>query len=84
MIGREGVCFLCGRYGRLDTHHIFGGPNRGLSDEDGLTVKLCRTCHEAAHKYKYVHDLLHQKGQEEYEKTHTREEFMRRYGRSWL
>lgn len=50
-------CFLCGRnahadYWGLDEHHVYGGPNRKLSEEYGLKVYLCHsTCHlYGAHK----------------------------------
>ena len=38
-------CFLCGNYGGLERHHVFGGSNRKLSEEYGLTVYLCHWCH---------------------------------------
>lgn len=42
-------CYLCGRNGAadpLDEHHVFGGPNRKLSERYGLTVILCHhDCH---------------------------------------
>lgn len=30
---RKGRCYLCGRYGHTEEHHIFGGPNRTLSEK---------------------------------------------------
>ena len=81
-------CYLCGRYSYyLETHHIFGGPNRKLSDKDGLTVKLCADCHRlgpnAAHRSKATQDDLHFMGKQADLRTHTLEEFMQRYGRSY-
>lgn len=39
-------CFLCGRRGPLDEHHVFGGPLRKASTKYGLTVFLCHdSCH---------------------------------------
>lgn len=84
MIGGTDKCFICWKYGKGDIHHIFGGPNRKLSDEDGLTVNLCRECHMKAHRDKALTDMLHQTGQREYEKTNSREEFMKRYGRNYI
>ena len=51
-------CYLCGRRGGadpLDEHHVFGGPNRKISEKDGLKVFLCHSrCHifgnDAVHK----------------------------------
>lgn len=41
------ICYLCARRGDyswkqvLEEHHIFGGPNRHLSEEYGLKVYIC-------------------------------------------
>lgn len=82
-------CYLCRMAVGTETHHVFpGNPNRKHSDQDGLTVRLCRRCHDDVHfnkdKSKELMDRLRREGQEAYELTHTREEFMKRYGRSWL
>lgn len=85
-------CFLCGKNGAsdpLEVHHIFGGPNRRLADEDGLIVHICGfRCHRegrsAAHKSFATAEYLRTVGQEAYERTHTREEFFRRYGRNYI
>ena len=50
-----GRCWLCGRWGWLEEHHIFGGANRKKSEKYGLKVGLCGdTCHrngkDAAHQ----------------------------------
>ena len=86
---QDDKCFVCGKAFGSDTHHIFGGPNRRLSEEDGLTVRLCRQCHDDVHfdaELSYPMQLaLKQKGQEAYENAgHTREEFVKRYGRNYL
>lgn len=77
------VCFICGRNRNagLQTHHIFGGPNRRLSDEDGLTVRLCVDCHRKAHRDRLTADYLHYQGRMAYLEHHTQEEFRQRYGR---
>lgn len=38
---RDGYCWLCGRWGHLEEHHIFGGAYRKKSTKYGLTVFLC-------------------------------------------
>lgn len=81
-------CFICGRRA-TQTHHVFGGSNRKLADEDGLTVRLCQYCHDMVHfdpELSYpMQRALHERGQEAYEAAgHTREEFMKRYGRNYL
>ena len=86
-------CFLCGRNGsadRLELHHCFpGNPNRKHSDEDGLFVFLCgERCHRngklSAHKSAVTAELLKVEAQRAYEDRHSREEFMKRYGKNYL
>ena len=41
-------CALCGRIA-TDTHHIFYGAGlRTVSEQYGLTIRLCRACHTDA------------------------------------
>ena len=91
----DGTCYLCmllngdGRkHGILHRHHVFGGPNRIHSEECGLTVWLCVEHHEtgpmAAHRNKAVADILHQAGQQAFEETHTRKEWMTIFGKNYL
>lgn len=53
-----GGCELCGRWGDLQTHHVFGGTARQMSDEYGATVNICFDCHRDIHmnpkKYKWL------------------------------
>ena len=41
----KGRCFLCGKYTRTESHHIFGGGFRKKSEYYGLKVELCHWCH---------------------------------------
>ncbi len=87
-------CFLCGRNGaadRLECHHIFfGAANRRLSDEDGLTVYLCgNRCHRAGihavHRCKETDAFLKEEAQMAWEQVYgTRDDFIKRYGKSYL
>lgn len=66
-----GRCWLCGRWGWLEEHHIFGGANRKKSEKYGLKVGLCGdTCHrngrDAAHQSAATALRLHQYGQMKY------------------
>lgn len=90
IISNKNKCFICGFTGHIHHHHIYHGTsNRDNSEEDGLKVPLCYECHEGTNG---VHgkngrelDLyLKRLGQEKYEETHTREEFIERYGKSFL
>lgn len=86
----EGVCFCCGRGGETARHEIYFGSSRKVSKEQGFWVYICPACHQ--HSSGSVHSnsgrgkdkFLKQACQQIYEKTHTREEFMRLIGRSYL
>lgn len=85
----KGYCYLCGQYGQTEEHHIFGGPNRTLSEQYGLKVDLCLECHQfgphAVHKDRAVMEELHRQGQEAFEnQIGSREQFRKIFGRSWL
>lgn len=82
-------CYLCGRYGYTEEHHIFEGPNRELSEEYGLKVYLCLYCHregkQAAHKNADTADYLHRIGQQAFEeRCGSRERFRELFGRNYL
>ena len=42
---QKGRCFICGKVGATEKHHIFGGGMRDLSEKYGLTMHLCHDCH---------------------------------------
>ena len=90
IVQSEKVCFLCGRTGNLERHHIFfGTSNRKNADKYGLTVWLCGdTCHRcgknAVHQNRLTDLYLKEQGQRAFEKTHTREEFIQIFGKSYL
>lgn len=78
-------CFFCGRE-PIQFHHIFGGSDRDKATEDDMVVPLCWNCHQKLHtehsqrtRYK-----LMRAAQWAYEETHTRDEFRKRYGKSYL
>lgn len=86
---RKGMCYLCGRYSSTEEHHIFGGPNRTLSEQYGLKVYLCLECHQfgkhAVHKDQAVMNELHKQGQEAFEnQLGSRQQFMQIFGRNYL
>lgn len=90
---KEKKCFICGANGQgdpLESHHLFfGQPNRQKSEKHGLKVWLCGSrCHrlgpESVHMNKTMNMVLKAEGQQEFEKTHTREEFIKEFGRSYL
>lgn len=38
-------CYLCGSTRDLEKHHIYGAALRHKSEQYGLTVTLCHSCH---------------------------------------
>ena len=94
----DGGCWLCEAAGDyrihpvLHKHHVFGGPNRQISEREGFFVWLCphhhtgdaAGCRDAVHFNPYQAQLLHEACQREFEKKHSREEFMRLIGRNYL
>jgi len=80
-------CWVCGTDKGLQCHHIFGKYNRRHSTEDGLMVWLCMEHHTGrmgVHQNRELMDELRRYGQTIYEREHTREEFMQRYGKNYL
>lgn len=93
ILQEDKTCFLCGRNGNgdpLEEHHIFGGTNRRLSEEDGLKVWLCGgRCHrcgkKSAHMNSDTSTFLKQEAQLAWESRYgSREAFLKRYGRNYL
>lgn len=83
---REDVCYICGHNNPTDVHHMMHGTaNRRLADNDELTVHLCRHCHDLVHAEALGYDdMLKAIAQGTYEKTHSRDEWMRMYGKNYL
>jgi hypothetical protein len=85
------ICFFCGRPAEGEHHLIFGTAGRELAEKDGLKVPTCNKCHNMGRITERIHDnpmaekLSKMLGQAIYEKEiGTREEFRRRYGKSYL
>lgn len=92
---KDGTCYLCIRlhgdyriHKALHEHHVYGGPNRTISEAEGFKVYLCLEHHElgpeAVHKNHEMMRILQQEVQEAYEKDHTRQRFMELIGRNYL
>ena len=86
----EKKCFMCGATYALHKHHIFFGANRKNSEKYGLWVWLrwdyhiADSPHATPHNDKPTDDWLKRMAQRRFEETHSRAEFMRIFGRSWL
>lgn len=83
------VCAVCGRpYAAL--HEVFyGTANRRISQQYGFQERLCPIHHNEPgfpnpHHDREVDLALKRKHQARFEQTHTREEFVKLIGRSYL
>lgn len=66
----------------------FGSANRQISIENGFCVGLCHKEHnmsnDSVHRNRNMNLELKRVYQKEYEKNHTREEFIKLIGKSYL
>ena len=82
----EKECFVC-KSPAVEEHHIFQGSFRNNSEKYGLKVYLCTKHHtgaEGVHPNHGMLEALKRMAQARFEKTHTREEFIKEFGRSYL
>ena len=78
---KAGRCEYCNKQSKhLDPHEVYGGSNRKRSITNGFIKKLCRECHSN----KKVIEQLRIDTQKEYENNHTREEFIKLIGKSYI
>ena len=81
-------CYFTGSTGLLHKLHIYGGPNRRISEREGfwiwLTPEMHNMSNDGVHFQKRTDLYLKKVCQEIYEKTHSREEFMNLIGRNYL
>lgn len=87
----DGICAFCGEPAECEHHLLFGTGIRQLAEKDGLKVPSCNNCHNMASIPERIHDnpmaekLSKMLGQAVYEsQIGSREDFMRRYGKSYL
>ena len=86
----EKKCFITGSTTGLQRHHIYGASNRNISDKNGFWVWLRHDYHIADSPNKTPHNCrmtdlcLKEMCQREYEKAHSREEFIALIGRNYL
>lgn len=85
------ICYFCGQTAEAMHHLISGTSGRKLAEQDGLKVPICNRCHNMGNVTERIHgNIMAEKlskmlGQAIYEiKIGTREEFRKRYGKSYL
>lgn len=84
-------CYVCNTEYNLHKHEVFfGTANRKHSIENGLVVALCGYHHNQSEKGVHGRDgheldiQLKQIAQKKFEEDHTRGEFRRIFGKSYL
>ena len=76
-------CYVCGAY-KQDIHEIYEGSKRIASMKNGCCLPVCRKCHQRFHNdrdFAIVYKKLFQK---EFEKEHTRDEFISIFYKNYL
>lgn len=86
----EKECFITGSTVNLHKHHVYAGGRRKISEREGFWVWLIGAYHNQSDygvHGKYGHELdfeLKRACQARYEESHTREEFIKLIGKSYL
>lgn len=93
---KDGTCYLCMRlnndyriHAYLEEHHVIpGAAGRRISEEYGLKVYLCMPHHRgsaaAVHRNHDTMLLIQRDAQQAFERTRTREDWMRTVGRNYM
>lgn len=81
-------CYVTGVTKYLHKHHIFGGPNREISEREGFYIYLTPHFHnmsdQGIHFNKEFDLKVKRECQAKFEETHSREDFIKLIGRSYL
>lgn len=82
------VCCSCGlkksNYNFIDLNEVYEGSRRQVSMSNGFVIPLCRQCHTRFHNdrnFALKYKIMFQK---EFEKTHTRQDFLNLIHKSYL
>lgn len=89
IIQSERECFVCKTKNNLHMHHIFyGTANREVSERNGFKVYLCGYHHNLSnfgvHFDNKLDIALKRYAQQLYEQEHTRADFIKLVGKSYL
>lgn len=94
----DSICAICGKPKEHTHHLLYGNGTRPLADADKITIPLCEKCHSELHTQNgMAAEMSRIIGQLEWEKNYilttckangmeeiAREQFRKRYGRSYL
>lgn len=80
-------CMICGRP-REAWHHVFGGPNRNLSERFGLKIPLCHAHHNmsnySVHFDRELDISAKRMAQRTFEEKYSHQYFMQVFGKNYL
>lgn len=81
-------CYFCHTTQNLECHHCISGIGRSASEKYGLKVWICADHHtqspHSVHRDNAMLQLLKKQAQKKFEETHTRQEFIKEFGKSFL
>lgn len=81
---QDDTCYICGKHGMMDVHHMLHGPYRKMADHYRLTVHLCKNCHRLLHDTGLNDRELQRLAQKTFEKEYGHDRWMDEFGKSWL
>ena len=87
IVQKEKVCLVCHTTQNLESHHIFPGARRQLSEEYGLKVWLCHEHHTGIHGVhfdKVFMQELKELGQIVFTEKYGDALFFERFGKNYL
>lgn len=77
-------CALCPSKIGIEKNEVYEGAKRGASIKHGFVIPLCEIHHKKFHNNRKFALSIKRQFQEEFEKTHTREEFLSIIHRNYL
>lgn len=77
-------CYVCKIRKKDDIHEIYAGAKKQTSMKNGFCIPICRRCHNEIQNDEEKMLVYKKRCQQEYEKTHTREEFIKLIKRNYL
>lgn len=79
-------CKRCGSSYQVALHESLCGRNRQASIKYNLRIPLCFNCHRFTHDEpsQEYNNSLKVEMQRKFEETHTREEFIKEFGRNYI
>ncbi|HAB66605.1 MAG TPA: hypothetical protein DCE23_04475 [Firmicutes bacterium] len=77
-------CAICSSKIGIEKNEVFEGAKRGASMKYGFIIPLCSTCHKRFHSDRQFALSIKRQFQKEFEKIHSREEFLDIIHRNYL